>query len=146
MLRLPLLDAELKTRNQDRKAEVWDSVRRQWVMLTPEEHVRQSLLSYLMDQMNYPRSLIAVERGIAFGHTVLRFDVVVYHRGTEAPWMLIECKSPQVQITEHSLHQLLRYHSKLSCNYWLLTNGYQTFCAEAKEAGAIKWLDALPAY
>jgi hypothetical protein len=147
MLRLPLLDSRLRTRKKDKHVQVWDVVRRQWVVLTPEEHVRQSLIGFLADQMQYPVALMAVEKGINFNHVTLRFDLVVYHRNTTAPWMLVECKSPEIAITDEVLQQLLQYRSKLdACRYWLLTNGHQTFCADAENSLQVRWLDALPAY
>ena len=97
--------------------------------------------------MAYPPALMAVERGLSFGHTMLRFDVVVYHRDTHQPWLLAECKAPAEPLNEAALHQLLRYHSKLpACRYWLITNGHQTFCADAGDPQAIQWLKHLPAY
>jgi hypothetical protein len=127
--------------------QVWDPVRRQWVALTPEEHVRQSLLGFLIDHLHYPPALMGVEKGLSFGHTTLRFDLVIYDRESSEPWMLVECKSPDVAIADSALHQLLQYQSKFpTCRYWLLTNGHQHFCADAQNPFDIKWLDALPAY
>ncbi len=90
---------------------------------------------------------MAVERALPFGHTTLRFDIAVFHRDGHEPWLLAECKAPEVPLDEAVLQQLLRYHSKLpSCRYWLITNGHQTFCADASDTWGIKWLDELPAY
>ena len=147
MIDLPLLQCALRTRTQQDAVQVYDPVRRQWVALTPEEHVRQLLLAYLIEEMAYPPALMAVERGLSFGHTTLRFDVAVYHRDTHQPWLLAECKKPDEQITDAALHQLLQYHSKLpDCRYWLITNGHQTFCADALNKKDICWLSDLPAY
>jgi hypothetical protein len=147
MINLPLLDQALKTRTTGNRAEVYDSVRKQWLVLTPEEHVRQLLITYLTGVLHYPSSLIAVERGLSFGHTSLRFDVVVYNRDTHEPWLLAECKSPDIPITDAALQQILQYHSKLpACRYWLLTNGHQTLCADAADKANIHWLRALPPY
>lgn len=147
MLHLPIIEIPLRTREHGSTMQVWDDIRRRWVALTPEEHVRQSLLQHLILQAAYPKSLIAVERGVSVGHTMLRFDAVVFRRGTAQPWMLVECKSPQVPITDAVLHQLLHYHSKLpECRYWLLSNGRQSFCADCTHPEGIRWLDSLPAY
>jgi hypothetical protein len=147
MIHLPLLQATLQTRTLGAAVQVFDPVRKQWVALTPEEHVRQLLLAYLTGPMHYPPALIAVERGLSFGHTTLRFDMAVYHRDTHLPWLLAECKAPAEPITDAVLHQLLQYHSKLpDCRYWLITNGHQTFCADARHKRAIEWLTDLPAY
>lgn len=147
MLQLPLIDQPLRTRTQDGSIQVWDEIRRRWVALTPEEHVRQRLLRFLVQKMGYPASLIAVERGLSVGHTTLRFDAVIFRRGSTTPWMLIECKAPSVPLTEETLHQLLHYHRSLSsCRYWLMSNGHDTRCAEQTPAGDCRWLDSLPAY
>jgi hypothetical protein len=147
MIHLPLLQATLQTRRLDGAVQVYDPVRRRWVALTPEEHVRQLLIAHLLADMSYPAALMAIERGLSFGHTTLRFDIAVYHRDTHRPWLLAECKAPDVPITDAVLHQLLGYHSKLpDCRYWLITNGRQTFCADAGDKHDIRWLNALPAY
>jgi len=148
MLHLPLIEMQLRTRcHAGAAAQVWDEIRRQWVTLTPEEHVRQSLLQYLTQRMAYPKSLIAVERGVSVGHTTLRFDAVVFQRGSVQPWMLIECKAPEVTLSVETLQQLLNYHRELSsCRYWLLSNGRQSFCADCQTPQHIRWLDSLPAY
>jgi hypothetical protein len=120
---------------------VRDALRNKWLVLTPEEHVRQCLLQYLSGPAGYPGGRIAVERRVG---TALRFDAVVYDDQL-SPWMVIECKSPDVPVTDAVLHQLLRYHRSLQCRYWLLCNGLVTLCAEAGAEGPV-WLDALPAY
>ena len=148
MIDLPLLEYDLQTRAPaNGMTQVFDPVRRIWVALRPEEHVRQLLLAYLIRELQYPPALMAVERGLSFGHTILRFDIAVYHRDTHEPWMLVECKAPDCPISDTTLQQLLQYHSKLPlCRYWLITNGHQTFCADAGQKEDIKWLNALPAY
>ena len=148
MILLPLLSKSLQTRATGGSSQVFDTVRRQWVALTPEEHVRQLLLRYLIEELHYPPSLIAVERALHFGHTALRFDVVVFHREGHVPWLLAECKAPDVVLDEAVLQQLLRYYSKLpGCRYWLITNGHESFCADASGLNeTVRWLDKLPAY
>lgn len=147
MIALDLLRQQLKLRSQNSRTEVFDPLRRSWVVLTPEEHVRQLLIQHMMQEMNYPAALMSAEKALEFGHTRLRFDLVVYHRKEFKPWMLVECKAPTEEISEPVLQQLLRYHSKMpECRYWLLSNGRQNFCAEVAGAGEITWLDDLPAY
>jgi hypothetical protein len=135
----------LKLRRDDNCTSVFDPVRKKWVVLTPEEHVRQYMIAYLKDVMHYPVSLIAVEKKIMLGNLTKRYDIVVYNRNHE-PWMLVECKAPDVDITESTLNQLLHYHNVMQCAYWMLTNGRQTFCADARDHSNIQWLLAIPAY
>jgi hypothetical protein len=103
------------------------------------------MIHYLTSVMQYPSSLLAVEKMIRVGNVNKRFDIVVYSRDHE-PWMLVECKAPEVPVSEKTLQQLLNYQRTMQCNYWLLTNGRQTFCADACDAQNIKWLTSLPAY
>jgi hypothetical protein len=124
---------------------VFDPVRKKWLVLTPEEHVRQHVLAYLVEVLHYPASLVAVEKTIKVGTLSKRFDIVVYGRNHQ-PWLLAECKAPEVMITEKTLHQLLNYQQAMQCRYWLLTNGHQSFCADAGNVTAITWLASLPAY
>ncbi|MBS1615542.1 MAG: type I restriction enzyme HsdR N-terminal domain-containing protein [Bacteroidetes bacterium] len=147
MLQLPLLEMPLRTRKQQHRPQVWDIIRRRWVALTPEEHVRQCLLGWLIEKCGYPAPLISVERGLHFGHTMLRYDALIYQRDTTLPWMLVECKAPDVAISEEVLQQALRYVGKLpGCRYWLLSNGHQSFCAMGAGSEGIQWLSSLPAY
>lgn len=147
MISLPLLDYELKTRTIDGRTEVWDKIRRGWFVFTPEEHVRQLLLLHLIEGLHYPKALIAVEKSLVFAETRLRFDLVVYQRGSLKPWLLAECKAPDIALDDKVLHQLLQYNQKLpECQYWLITNGHQCLCADARDKSQIKWIHELPEY
>jgi hypothetical protein len=121
-------------------------VRKRWFILTPEEHVRQYMIEVLVKQMHYPLALLSVEKQIEVGGMTKRFDIVVYNREEHRPWMLVECKAPEVPITESTLQQLLNYQRTIQCRYWLLTNGHQTFCGDAHDIEEIKWLNELPPY
>lgn len=136
---------QLRLRKTDGKTLVFDPIRKKWVTLTPEEHVRQYMLQYFLGSMQYPAGLIAVEKTIQVGARTKRFDIVVYNR-EHKPWMLVECKAPDVPVTEATLHQLLSYQRVMQCSYWLLTNGSQTFCANAVDIDNIAWMNLLPAH
>lgn len=143
MIQLDFANISLRLRTQEGRRQVFDPVRRKWYVLTPEEHVRQYLLQYLMQVAAYPAALIAVERLVEVGSLSRRFDIVVFNR-EHKPWMLIECKRPDVPIDASTLQQLLAYHSSLPCPYWMLTNGHTTLCASAADVYNIEWLNALP--
>jgi len=145
MITLDFSGLHLRLAQENDKTTVYDLIRKKWVILTPEEHVRQYLLLYFLHILRYPASLIAVEKKITVGKMVKRFDVVVFDR-THKPWLLAECKEPQVILSENTLFQLLSYNHALPCAYWLLTNGHQAFCADAKDIQSIKWLETLPLY
>ncbi len=145
MITLDLSNLQLKLQQQDGRTKVFDPIRKKWLVLTPEEHVRQYILQHLVEKMQYPTLLLSVEKMIQVGNVNKRFDIVVYDRDHK-PWMLVECKEPGVPITERTLHQLLSYQSVIQCPYWLLTNGHETFCADASDIRQIKWLDSLPMF
>jgi hypothetical protein len=145
MIDLDFSTIQLKLAEKEGKTCVFDPIRRKWIILTPEEHVRQFIIAFLTDSMHYPTALMAVEKTLKVGAMNKRFDIVIYDRDHK-PWMLIECKEPGVPVTEKTLHQLLNYQRTLQCNYWLLSNGHQTYCADACDPSNIKWLAALPAF
>jgi len=145
MITLDFSDIQLKLKIEKGKTIVFDPIRKIWIILTPEEHVRQYVLQYLIKKMNYPTGLIAVEKKILVGKMTRRFDIAVYDRNHQ-PWMLIECKEPEVPISDATFFQLLHYNRSIPSKYWLLTNGHQNFCADAGKMEQIKWLPELPAY
>jgi hypothetical protein len=145
MIALDFSKIELKLRRAEGKTMVFDPVRKKWLVLTPEEHVRQHILQLFIEQMKYPAGLLSVEKTISVGGMSKRFDIVVYDREHQ-PWMLVECKAPDVPVTEKTLHQLLNYQSVIQGRYWLLTNGHNTFCADAGIPSEISWLTTLPQF
>lgn len=122
---------------------IFDKFRKQWVRLTPEEWVRQNMLQYLTDVMNYPGSMIAIEKEIKLGELKKRFDILVYR--TSTPWMLIECKEMNVPLTEATLQQVLRYHTTLQPDFLVITNGKQTIGYTSLQGQLIE-IDTLPQY
>lgn len=145
MIHLPLLDQKILTRAHNEKIQVYDPLRKRWVAFTPEEHVRQLLIAYLSQTAGYPVAFMAAEKEVRLLHLRRRFDLLIFNRD-HRPWMLAECKEPGVPVTDDTLHQLLAYHSRIPCRFWLLTNGIQTYCADSADPDNILWLDALPAY
>lgn len=136
---------DIRVRTVEGKAQVFDPARKKWVVLTPEEHVRQLLLQFLIQKMRYPVSLMAVEKQINVGAMKKRFDAVIF-TPNHTPWLLAECKAPDVPITELAFQQLLNYNRVIQCRFWLVTNGHQLFCADAADPQNIFWLDSLPPY
>lgn len=117
--------------------EIFDSFRRKWVALTPEEWVRQSLLGYMVQVLKYPASLIAVERGVKVGELSRRFDAMVFNRSGQ-PWMLIECKAPGESIETGAVGQILAYQSILGARFLLLSNGQFVRCWEIVDGGVVE--------
>lgn len=147
MMHVDLLEGlQLRIRQNDSgKSEIWDTLRKKWLQLSPEEYVRQALIQYLTRQRGYPAGLMAVERQIHYGSLKKRFDIVVFNPSRQ-PWMLIECKAPEVAISEKAFHQLLQYHKSLPCPFWVLSNGHENLCADARELPELSWLNQFPDY
>lgn len=122
---------------------IWDTIRKKWVRLTPEEWVRQNFVRYLTVSKQYPAALIAIEKQVRLGELSKRYDIAVYYQSR--PWLVIECKEPGVPINHKVLEQILRYNSRLTAAYLVLTNGHQHFGWHIKE-GRFQLLTALPAW
>lgn len=132
-----------KIKSQKGKDMIFDACRSKWILLTPEEWVRQNFLQYLILVKQYPKSLIAVEREITLGDMKKRFDIVVYK--DSAPWMIVECKEREVELSEAVIQQILNYNIALQVKYLVITNGTSTFGLLIRE-GRFEWLNELPHY
>ena len=129
---------------QEGRPQVFDPLRRRFVALTPEEEVRQKLLYHLVEQLQVPAGLVAVEYSVKVNGLDKRADVVVFN--TEGhPLMVVECKASTVALDQAVLEQALRYHSALHPRYLLLSNGASTYCLKV-EGGTVEAMDHLPDY
>ncbi|MEO6404333.1 MAG: type I restriction enzyme HsdR N-terminal domain-containing protein [Ferruginibacter sp.] len=118
--------------NRNNKDHIFDPFRKKWVLLTPEEWVRQHFLQFLTQSLYYPASLIAIEKKLMLGEMHKRFDIVVYDNNTK-PWLVVECKEMNVPLTEKTFQQALRYNSGLLAEYIVITNG--NYCMAFKRDG-----------
>jgi len=121
----PLYQPKIKM--VDNKELIFDNLRKQWILLTPEEWVRQNFLQYLIQIKNYPSSLIAIEKTIQLNGLKKRFDIVVYNKLLQ-PWMVIECKEMGVSLNQNVLDQVIRYNMVLQAAYMVITNGTSCYC------------------
>jgi Type I restriction enzyme R protein N terminus (HSDR_N) len=125
---------------------ILDIIRKKYLVLTPEEWVRQHFIHYLITDLNYPRSLIKVEGGLRFNELQKRSDIVVFSR-EGAPWMVIECKAPDQKLSQRTLHQASVYNHSLQAKYLTVTNGMMHVCCEVDWiAGKTTVLDSLPKF
>jgi hypothetical protein len=113
----------IKTENN--REYIFCIIRKRWYIITPEEWVRQNFLNYLIYVLQYPASLIAVEKQLLIGELKKRFDIVVYKNSL--PFMIIECKEMNVPLSEKTVLQVLRYNSNVQAQYIVVTNG--NYCA-----------------
>lgn len=144
MISIAISNISLRTKNERGKTYVHDPIRKKWLVLTKEEYVRQAFLMHLL-QAGCPAAMVAVEKTISASGRKKRFDIVVFDK-QHLPWMLVECKEPDVDIHQNTLFQLLGYQRTLQARYWVLTNGHQTYCANATDLNNVQWMDELPAY
>jgi hypothetical protein len=129
-LNLPQFDYRLK--KAEGKVWIFDVIRKKFIVLTPEEWVRQHFVHYLMAHLNYPRSLIKMEGGLTYNQLGKRSDIVVFGRDG-LPWMVVECKSADLIINEAVMRQASVYNVTLKAKYLTVTNGLTHYCS------AINW-------
>ncbi len=140
LIEYPKPDFRIELRNE--QPYIFDTIRKKWLLLQEEEWVRQNFVRYLLEVMKYPSSLIALEKEIYLGALKKRFDVLVYD-GNHKPWMLVECKRPDVPVSDVVLHQVLRYHISIPAEYLVLTNGNHTYGWQ-KKGGGLTEIHSLP--
>jgi len=141
MINIPFPSHSFKIKSENGKEIIFDECRKQWVLLTPEEWVRQNFLQYLIQERLYPPSLIAVERAIVVGDLKKRFDIVVFRNAK--PWMIVECKEMHGKLNEAVIKQILNYNITLQAEYLVITNGTSTFALHVQQ-GKFEWLQKLP--
>jgi hypothetical protein len=142
MLAIHYPEPAFRMKNEEGKEFIFDPLRKRWLLLTPEEWVRQNFIQYLIRVKKYPSTLVAQEKTLKLGELKKRFDILVYdyqHR----PWMMIECKAPSIKLDESVLHQLLRYHISIPVGFLIITNGGLTYGWEKNEQG-LKLIEELP--
>lgn len=113
---------EPKLQQIDGKLFIFDLLRKKYLILTPEEWVRQHLINLLIHHLEYPKGLLALEKGLKYNQLNKRTDIVVFDRESK-PYLLIECKSPSIKITKKTLNQIMTYNAKLNCPHLALSNG-----------------------
>ncbi len=141
---LPLGKYHFRIREQEGKNEVFDLCRKVFIVLTPEEFVRQHLLYYLLQEKSYPISLIKTEQGLHVNETFKRSDIIVFDKEGKV-LILCECKASKVKIDFKTLEQLMIYNQTLQARYFVLTNGVTTIVA-THESGKLLEIQDLPKY
>lgn len=129
-MQLNLPEFDIKTRkNKSNNVEVFDIFRKKYVVLTPEEWVRQHFLHYLINQKVYPPSLIGVEKGLTINKMQKRFDAIVFDN-IGKPVILIEFKSPTVKLEQKTFDQVAAYNFNLKVKYLIISNGLAHYCCQ----------------
>jgi hypothetical protein len=144
---LNLPEYSFRIANKEGKAMIFDSVRRKWARLTPEEWVRQNFVQYLIHEGSYPAGLIVVEKSFTYNRMTRRADIVVYSRNGK-PVMIIECKSFETEIIDNSVfEQVSNYNREFSVPYFLVTNGLIHLAFKINtDTNRPEYLDVIPRY
>ncbi len=121
MIKIIYPDNKPKIKTENKKEYIFCIVRKRWYIITPEEWVRQNFLLYLQHTLGYSLQIIAVEKQIVLSELKKRFDIVVYK--DSKPFIIIECKELNVQLSEATISQVLRYNAILQAPYIVITNG-----------------------
>ena len=136
----------LKTKIKENKQYVFDEVRKKYIILTPEEWVRQNCIQFLIHEKKYPKSLISVEKKLSINTLTKRYDIIIFNSSGEI-YLLVECKSPKVKISQKTFDQLARYNLVFKSQYVMITNGLTHYFCEVDYVNKkYYFLNELPTY
>ena len=123
-LRFPTYQFRFK--NSENKVAIFDEIRKKFIILTPEEWVRQHVVKYLLNEKKYPKSWVNVEKIIRLNTLVKRYDIVVFNPDGTI-FLLVECKAPEINISQHTFDQIARYNLALKAQFLMVTNGLEHY-------------------
>ncbi|MCA4895152.1 MAG: type I restriction enzyme HsdR N-terminal domain-containing protein [Cytophagales bacterium] len=143
-LNLPEIDAKLK--KEEGKVWIFDIIRKKYVVLTPEEWVRQHFIHFLIHELKYPKSLFRIESSLTYNKLQKRSDILIFDRDGK-PWMLVECKSADIRLSQNAFNQVAVYNMTVNAKYIAVSNGRIHFCCEAAKHGeASIFLNSFPQF
>lgn len=145
MFKLNLPDFNITVRKEEGKVWIFDIIRKKYIVLTPEEWVRQHFIHYLINELNYPKSLFRIEGSLTYNKLQKRSDIVIHDREGK-PWMLVECKAPNIKLTQKAFNQVAVYNMTIGARYVAVTNGMVQYCFMASERGEANHLAAFPEF
>lgn len=144
-LNLPFYTFKVKTVNQS--TQIFDTIRKKFIELTPEEWVRQHFIRFLIEEKNYPASLFLVEKGLKIKTLSKRTDIIVYSANSALPYLLVECKAPTIKITQDAFIQAANYNVTQKVNFLIVTNGINHFCCKMNYIdSSFEFLPEIPEY
>ncbi len=137
---------QLKIKYAETGNTIWDPLRKKYLVITPEELVRQLCLLFLIDQGNYPKEKINAEKGLQISGRKYRYDLLVYQSNLK-PFLLVECKAPSVKLSNLTFEQISNYNREFKVPYLLITNGPELRLVYIDwENKSFNFLTELPAY
>jgi type I site-specific restriction endonuclease len=133
-------------KNSENKVAIFDEIRKKFIILTPEEWVRQHVVRFLLEEKKYPKAYINVEKAIKINNLTKRYDIVVF-KPDGTVFLLVECKATNISITQETFDQIARYNLVLKAQYLMVTNGLKHyFCQMDFENKKYSFLESLPNY
>jgi hypothetical protein len=146
MVKLDLPGFDYQISKAEGKLWIFDVIRKKLVVLTPEEWVRQHIVHFFINTLKYPRSLIKIETGLKYNQLQKRSDVVVFDREGN-PWLLLECKAPEVGLNQQTVMQAATYNANVKARFIAISNGLKHVCYEIQQdVVEIKLLKEFPEY
>lgn len=146
MQKLNLPTYNFKLKSKENKTLIFDNLRKKYMVLTPEEWVRQHFVSFLIHEKKFPNALIAIEKQLKVNNIKKRSDILVFNSNGE-PHIIVECKAPSIKITQDTFDQIARYNLKLKAKFLIVTNGLEHFCCKMDfENEAYIFLKEIPSY
>lgn len=144
MIQVTFPQPAFRIKEEEGKELIFDEIRKQWVRLTPEEWVRQNFVQYLLQELHYPAAYISVEKEIRLGDLRKRFDLLVFD-ALHRPWLMLECKAMDVDLTQQTVEQIVRYNMSVPVSFLVVSNGSYTY-AWQKTEHTFESIDRLPSF
>ena len=145
-IKLKLPEPKFKIKSVNNIIQVFDQVRKKFIVFTPEERVRQYLIYFLNIERSYPFGLMKLEQKLYYNKMLCRADVLIYNNKGE-PVMLIECKAPHIKLSQNIFDQIAKYNYVLKVPYLLISNGVQHFCCHIDyTTDSISFLQDIPSF
>lgn len=146
MQSLNLPTYSFKIKSEDNRKYIFDEIRRKYLLLTPEEWVRQNFIKYLVEEKKYPQQLISIEMEFKIIKLIKRCDIVVFNK-TGIPNLIVECKSPSITINQDIFDQISDYNRHFNVDYLIVTNGIKHYCCRFdKRTGSFSFTEEIPEY
>lgn len=146
MENLNLPSYEYKLKKVDEKIYIYDILRRKYIVLTPEEWVRQHFIHFLINQYKYPKALIKLESGLNYNNVQKRTDIQVFNRDGKL-MMIVECKAPYIELDQSVFRQAATYNQVLKADYLTITNGMLFHCCKTNwENRSLEFMEDLPLF
>ena len=133
-------------KNSENKVSIFDSIRKKFVILQPEEWVRQHCIQYLIEEKGYPKSLINVEKELIVNGLKKRYDIVVFN-SDGSMHLIVECKAPTITVNQNTFDQIAQYNLVLNASYLMVTNGLNHYyCQMDFKNERYNFLEDIPKY